>query len=66
MALDRTNGISIDHTRSALTEAITALEVAVHEFARRNMTLGTVLATRIATESLEAQVKHIGFSGTIN
>jgi len=60
---------SIGHSRSALTEAATALEVAVFQFARsadNNKTFGSILAKRMNIQGLEKQVRHLGFSGTIN
>jgi hypothetical protein len=59
----------IGHTRSALSEAITALEVAIHEFAR-NSRAGNIfdplLANRMGIDSLKNQINHLGLSGTVN
>lgn len=53
------------HTRSALTEAVTALEVALFRFAKRpqiELLLETYSPNRVGLESLKAHVKHLGFS----
>lgn len=55
--------------RSALTEAVTALEVALYDFARHanaERAFGPLLAHRINAASLENQIKHMGLSGSIN
>lgn len=57
------------HTRSALTEAVTALEVAVHEFGRdnnANLTFGSIMASRLGTQTLKKQIEDMGLTGTIN
>jgi hypothetical protein len=54
--------------RTALVEAVTALEVAISEFAKSplaNEAFGKTLAGRMDTDSLKAQVDHMGNSGTI-
>ncbi len=59
----------LEHYRGSLTEAVTALEIAVSNFARApksNAAFGTHMAARLSTPSLSAQVKHMGTSGTIN
>jgi hypothetical protein len=56
------------HRRSALIEAITALEMAVSDFVRApdaQRAFGAVLAERLSVDSLGAQYDHLGFSGTI-
>jgi hypothetical protein len=56
------------HRRSALTEAITALEVAVAQFAKApdaDRTFGPIFAERMGVSSLASQSKHLGFSGTL-
>ena len=60
---------STGHTRSALTEAITALEIEAYKFGRdikANQTFGPVLAERMTIHSLKNQIEHMGLSGTIN
>jgi hypothetical protein len=55
--------------RSALTEAITALEVALYEFARHpnaERAFGPLLAERISASSLLHQVKHMGLTGSVS
>lgn len=56
------------HRRSALTEAVTALEVAVSEFSRQpraELAFGSVYAERMDVASLKKQVEHLGLSATI-
>lgn len=58
-----------EHNRAALTEAVTALEVAIYSFARApraEVAFGSVLADRLAVAALKNQVSHLGLSGTIN
>jgi hypothetical protein len=58
----------MDHRRAALVEAVTALEVAIADFAKRpkaQEAFGPVLAERFDTPSLKAQVDHLGLSGAI-
>lgn len=57
------------HTRSALTEAVTALEVAVSQFSRQpraEQAFGSVYADRLGLSSLENQVSRLGLSATVN
>ena len=57
------------YSRSALTEAVTALEVAVSSFGRsqdRNGKLASVLGPRLGIERLHKQIEHMGVSGTIS
>lgn len=59
----------VEHYRAALTEAVTALEVAVSTFSRTpkaNESFGSHMAARMSVPSLAAQVKHLGISGTVN
>lgn len=61
--------LKVGHPRSALTEAVTALEVALHSFARNpaaETAFGKYMAGRIATSSLKSQVQHFGLSGSIS
>ena len=56
------------HTRSALTEAVTALEVAVNTFARNAQTSATarsMMGGRSHLPALKDQVDHLGLSGTV-
>lgn len=56
------------YRRSAIIEALSALEIAVYEFSKApklEQLLTTNLANRIDANSLNQQVKHLGFSGTI-
>jgi hypothetical protein len=58
----------IGHRRGALTEAVTALEVALYGFGRNprtNLAFGQLLATRLATSSIAAQIKHLGLSASV-
>ena len=60
---------SINNKRSALTEAITALEVAVDHFVSDpnvSLIFGEHLSKRMGIATLEKQVKHMGLSGAIN
>jgi hypothetical protein len=54
--------------RSALVEAVTALEVAVSEFARSpksEQAFGKIFSERMDVSSLKSQVSHMGISGSI-
>jgi len=54
--------------RSALVEAVTALEVAISEFAQSpdsEKAFGKLLSERMGVSSLKSQVSHMGNSGTI-
>ncbi len=56
------------HSRSALTEAVAALEVAVYAFARSpaaERAFGAAMAKRMGLSSLYHQVEHLGLSATI-
>jgi hypothetical protein len=56
------------HRRAALTEAVTALEVALHEFARSPKAVELFspgLAKRMAVESIHSQIDHLGLSGSV-
>ena len=55
------------YRRGALTEAVTALEVAIHEFARHPATqaFGAKLGQRMDVPKLSKQVEHLGLSGTV-
>ncbi len=56
-------------SRSALTEAVTALEVALYAFARNpnaERAFGPLLAQRINASSLRHQVEHVGLTGSIS
>jgi hypothetical protein len=51
-----------------LVDAVTALEVAISDFAKSPLpdrAFGRTLADRMAVGSLKAQVEHMGVSGTI-
>jgi hypothetical protein len=55
--------------RSALTEATTALEVALYAFAKNpnaESAFGPYLAKRLNVSSLQNQVEHVGLTGSIN
>ena len=57
------------HTRSALTEAVTALEVALYAFARHpnaERAFGPLLAQRLNVPALRHQVEHMGLTGSIS
>jgi len=57
------------YQRGALTEAVTALEVALFEFAKRhqdNEELSERLGARMNAPHLKNQIKHMGLSGSIN
>ena len=58
----------IGHRRSALTEAVTALEVAISEFASqpKSEEVFGILGERINVTSLKKWVEHMGLSGTIH
>jgi hypothetical protein len=56
------------YRRSALTEAVTALEVAVAEFSRQpqaDQAFGSVYADRMDVTALKNQVNHLGLSATV-
>jgi hypothetical protein len=56
-------------SRSALTEAVTALEIALYAFARHpnaEQAFGPLLAQRISVPSLRHQVEHMGLTGSIS
>lgn len=56
-------------SRSALTEAVTSLEVALYAFARHpnaERAFGSILAQRINASSLQHQVEHRGLTGSIS
>jgi hypothetical protein len=56
------------YVRSALTEAVTALEVAVSDFARSascKEALASKVGPRMGVDRLQKQVEHMGLSGTI-
>lgn len=58
-----------EHYRAALTEAVTALEVAISSFASAPLSteaFGSILAERLGVASLKNQVSHLGLSGTVN
>ncbi|MGI8837487.1 MAG: hypothetical protein ACR2H4_12745 [Pyrinomonadaceae bacterium] len=55
--------------RSALTEAVTALEVALYSFATHpnaECAFGPILGQRINASSLKHQVEHMGLTGSIS
>jgi hypothetical protein len=57
------------YSRSALTEAVTALEVAVASFGRSqdgNGKLASILGSRLGIDRLQRQIDHMGVSGTIS
>jgi hypothetical protein len=61
--------LSIGHYRSAITEAVTALEVAVNRFAENpnvDRTFAPHLAGRLALSSLKSQVEKLGLSASMN
>jgi len=61
--------LSNGHYRSAITEAFTALEVAVSDFANdcnADKAFAPHMAKRLALNSLKSQVKHLGISATVN
>lgn len=61
--------LSGGHYRSAITEAVTALELAVNSFARNpnaERAFASNMAQRLSLNSLQSQVKHFGLSGSIN
>jgi hypothetical protein len=61
--------LSIGHYRSAITEAVTALEVAVFEFANdcnADRAFAPHMAQRLALSSLKSQIEHLGLSATVN
>lgn len=57
------------YARSALTEAVTALEVAISDFARspqHNQKLALIVGPRLGVTRLQKQIEHIGLSGTVS
>lgn len=61
--------LSIGHYRSAITEAVTALEVAIFRFAgncNADKAFAPHMAQRLALGSLKSQVDHLGLSATVN
>ena len=60
---------SINNKRAALTEAVTALEIAVNLFSSNpnvSLIFGEHLSKRMGIERLEKQVDRMGLSGTLN
>jgi hypothetical protein len=56
------------HRRGALTEAVSALEMAIHNFSRypnAEKAFGPVLASRLRVSTLNKQIEHVGLSGTV-
>lgn len=54
--------------RSALTEAVTALEVAISTFGRsqnKNRKLASIVGPRLGVDLLQKQIEHMGLSGTV-
>ena len=54
--------------RSALTEAVTALEVAISDLGRSddpNGKLGLVCGNRLGISNLRRQIEHLGLTGTV-
>lgn len=61
--------LSIGHYRSAITEAVTALEVAVFQFSSNvnaDAAFAPHMSQRLALSSLKSQVQHLGLSATVN
>ena len=59
----------IGHRRSALTEAITALEIAISEFSSQpnaEEAFGSLISERMNVTSLKKWIEHMGLSGTIH
>lgn len=59
----------VGHRRSALTEAVTALEVAIFDFARLSEgqeTSSLPISERVNVSSLRNWIERMGLSGTIN
>lgn len=57
------------HRRSALTEAVTALEIALYSFSRSakaDIGFGHIVAERLASKALAGQVKRLGLSNSFN
>jgi hypothetical protein len=57
-----------DHRRAALVEAVTALEVAISEFAKQstaNEAFGSLFSERMGVASLKNQVEALGLRGTV-
>ena len=60
--------VGIGHRRSALTEAITALEIAISEFScqpNAEEAFGPLKSERMNVTSLKKWIEHMGLSGTI-
>lgn len=60
--------LSFGHYRSAITEAVTALEVAIFDFSRApnaEAIFGFKMADRLALHTLQSQIQHLGLSATI-
>ena len=58
----------VGHRRGALTEAVTALEIALYAFARSpkaDAAFGGQLSARLSISTLLGQVDHLGLSGSI-
>lgn len=56
------------HARSALTEAVSALEVAIFAFGRsqdKDDNLSSILSNRLDIERLSKQIQHLGLSGSV-
>ncbi len=54
--------------RSALTKAVTALEVAISAFGRsqnKNQKLASIVGPRLGVDMLQKQIEHMGLSGTV-
>jgi len=57
------------YKRAALTEAVTALEVALFNFARShkdNNKLSQIMGSRMSVPNLTKQIEHMGLSGSVN
>ncbi len=57
------------YERGALTEAVTALEVALSTFAenpKNNDELSSIMGARMNVSNLKKQIKHMGLSGSVN
>jgi hypothetical protein len=57
------------YTRSALTEAVTALEVALSTFGRlqnKSAKLTSLFGPRLGIDRLQKQIEHMGLSGTMS
>lgn len=55
------------HKRAALTEAVTALEVAVFTFGKKpnSEAFGKIMMERMGITSLKNQIEHLGFSASV-